>query len=53
MIAQFLPSGRGRKQKVDLRKDLLLGTLGVTGHAHGEEPRQWVEHFKKGEVVEE
>ena len=24
----------------------------VTGHAHGEESRQWVEHFKKGEVVE-
>ena len=28
MIAQFLPNGRGRKQKVDLKKDLLLGHWG-------------------------
>ena len=28
MIAQFLPSGRGRKIKVNLKKDLLLGHWG-------------------------
>ena len=52
-MLKFLPSGRGRKQKVDLKKDLLLGHWGSLVTLTERSLRQWVEHFKKGEVVEE
>ena len=49
----FHPVDGGEETKSEFEEGSTSGTLVVTGHAHGEEPRQWVEHFKKGEVVEE
>ena len=52
-LLNFSPSWWGEETKSGFEEGSTSGTLVVTGHAHGEEPRQWVEHFKKGEVVEE
>ena len=52
-IAQFSPSWQGEETKSGSEEGSTSGKLVVTGHAHGVEPRHWVEHFKKGEVVEE
>ena len=52
-LLNFSPSWWGEETRSGFEEGSTSGTLVVTGHAHGEEPRQWVEHFKKGEVVEE
>ena len=53
MIAQFLPSGRGRKQKVDLKKDLLLGHWWSLVMLTRRSLDSGWNTFEKGEVVEE